>query len=308
MKCGWLVNDCLTCIPGTKTLWHDLLDVIPGLIDKTGGFTGAGKLESKIESEYAHSKPDYIIRNATYFRKINVPVKTISLLQDIVDGPLRQRQIDVCNNSSVVIFNSPYTYNTYKDVVNPPQSEIIPLGVDFNMFKPIEKNGLIDKYGILPNSILFVGSVGAVKGFDIMMDCVNNGHYNYCFVMKDDFNVSHPRIRVFNRIPHSSLIEIYNACAMLVCTSRTETQHLAGIEAAACGLPIVASNVGAYYNRNGGEWGRLVLDGNFLKEISYVMDNLDKFHPREYFLDAGYSKEVCMVRWKNIVENLWDLN
>ena len=32
---GWLVNDCLTCIPGTKTFWHDLLEWIPTLEDKT---------------------------------------------------------------------------------------------------------------------------------------------------------------------------------------------------------------------------------------------------------------------------------
>ena len=39
MNKGWLVNDCLTCIPGTKTLWHDLLEWMPNLIDKTNGYT-----------------------------------------------------------------------------------------------------------------------------------------------------------------------------------------------------------------------------------------------------------------------------
>ena len=32
MKTGWLVNDTLTCIPGTKTIWHDLLENIEGFI------------------------------------------------------------------------------------------------------------------------------------------------------------------------------------------------------------------------------------------------------------------------------------
>ena len=39
MKVGWLINDCLTTIPGTKTFWHDLLDWIPNLEDKTLGYT-----------------------------------------------------------------------------------------------------------------------------------------------------------------------------------------------------------------------------------------------------------------------------
>ncbi len=32
---GWLVNDLLTSIPIKMTLWHELLDNIDGLVDKT---------------------------------------------------------------------------------------------------------------------------------------------------------------------------------------------------------------------------------------------------------------------------------
>ncbi len=74
MKIGWLVNDTLTCIPGTKTFWHDLLEWLPTLKDKCNGYTPFNLLPYNIEKDYAIEKPDYIIRNATYFRKLNIPV------------------------------------------------------------------------------------------------------------------------------------------------------------------------------------------------------------------------------------------
>ena len=82
-KKGWLVNDCLTCIPGTTTLWHDLMDWFPGLEDKTNGYTNYNILAETIEKMYneTENKPDYIIRNGTYFRKMNIDVPTFALIQ-----------------------------------------------------------------------------------------------------------------------------------------------------------------------------------------------------------------------------------
>ena len=74
---GWLLNDCLTCIPGTLTIWHNLLEWLDGLEDKTNGYTDFGQLSSIIEQQLSVAKPDYIIRNATYFRRINTNIKTI---------------------------------------------------------------------------------------------------------------------------------------------------------------------------------------------------------------------------------------
>ena len=99
-KKGWLVNDCLTCIPGVRTFWHDLLDWFPGLEDKCNGYTDYSVLAEKIESIL--DVPDYIIRNGSYFRKLNIDVPTFCLVQDEpilsveeVNGPLAE---DVCSS------------------------------------------------------------------------------------------------------------------------------------------------------------------------------------------------------------------
>ena len=78
---GWLVNDTLTCIPGTKTFWHDLLEWFPNLRDKTNGYTNFSILPKSIEREAElFGAPDFIIRNGTFFGPVQIPgVKIISL-------------------------------------------------------------------------------------------------------------------------------------------------------------------------------------------------------------------------------------
>jgi glycosyltransferase involved in cell wall biosynthesis len=305
MKKGWIVNDTLTCIPGTKTFWHDLLDWIPELKDKCNGFTEFSILPKYIENEWLiNERPDYIIRNATYFRKLKLPVKTISLLQDL--SPNNQEQIDVCNNSNIVVFNSPYTKSHYENKITSP-SIMIPIGVDFNKFIPIEKN-FNEELGILNNSILFIGSSSYnPKGFDIMLDIINNTDYNFCLVMKDDYQSNNPRVKVFNRINHDTLIKVINSCELLVCTSREETLHLAGVEAASCNLPLVTSNVGIYYNLENGAWGRNIKSFDyldFIHEIEYVKNNLSTFSPRNEFLNMGLDTETCKKNWIELIKNI----
>ena len=150
-KIGWLVNDCLTCIPGTKTFWHNLLEWIPNLCDMTGGYTDYSVLADVIESKLEKNQVDYIIRNGTYFRKLSTNIKTISLIQDVIFND--SRQIDVCNNSSVIVFNSKYCESFYRNVSRP--TKIIPLGIDFDFFKPlIDKEELKKRYGIKDNTII----------------------------------------------------------------------------------------------------------------------------------------------------------
>lgn len=304
IKRGWLVNDTLTCIPGTKTFWHDLLDWIPNLEDKCNGHTSFPILASKIESEGQITPPDYIIRNATYFRRINLPVKTISLLQDL--SPDNPMQIDVCNNSDIVVYNSPYTKAHYEGKIT-SKSVMIPLGVDFNKFTPHNKS-YAEELGVLPNSILFIGAANNhPKGFDIMLDIINNTDYNFCLVMKDGYQINNPRVKVFNRIDHDLLVKVINSCEQLVCTSRVETLHLAGVEAAACNLPLVTSNVGIYYNSENGIWGRNVKTFNpqdFIQEIKFVKENLHTFSPRQHFLNLGLDIDSCKKNWLNLIDNL----
>jgi len=302
-KTGWLVNDCLTCIPGTKTFWHNLLEWVPGLVDKTNGHTPFGGLANYIENEAkVHGVPDYIVRNATFFRPINIKSKTISLLQDCYTG--NQDQIKVGNSSDVTVFNSPFTYSFYKDKIT-SRTEIISLGVDTDHFNKRDDD-YREELGILPDSVLFVGaSNNHPKGFDLMLDIINNTDHNFCLVMKDGYNINHPRVKVFNRVNQDQIAKIYNSCKMVLCTSRMETLHLGGVEGGMCGLPVVATNVGVYYGLEHGEWGRNAHNlEEFKKEIQYVFDNYNEFDPRKFFIEQGYDINSCKDKWVKLIEEL----
>lgn len=307
MNEGWLVNDCLTCIPGTKTFWHDLLECVPGLQDRTFDYTPFEHINAKLNKLYKTEQPKYIIRNGTFFDSLDISkdVRTISLIQDVyTNGKLRATQENVINTSYIVVFNSLFTFEQYKECAQKVNFRIIPLGVDFDFFRPLQDKNLLRKeLHILPNSILYVGSECAYpKGFDILMEVVNRTTHNFCFVMKTNFHISHPRIVVFNKIDHNKLLKVYNACDMLICPSKIETLHLAGVEAAACGLPIIASNVGIYYNRQNGLWGQKAQEG--FTNIDSILKNLNAFKPREYFLNEGLDTKTCNNRWKTLVEDL----
>ena len=298
IRTGWLVTDGLTAIPNTRTFWHDLLDWFPNLIDKTGGNTPWAYLPINVEREaQLAGNPDYIIRNCTYFRRLNLNVKTYSLLQDIKPNT---QQIDVANHSDVVVCNTRFTYSHFKDMIK-SRVEIIPLGVNSEIFTPQDDQS--QELGILPNSILFVGAANNYpKGFDLMLDIINKTNHNFCLVMKDGFSLNHPRVRVFNRVSQEKIAKIYNSCKMIVCTSRTETQHLVGIEGGFCGIPTIATNVGIYYNLESGEWGRRAnnLD-EFKREIEYVFNNPNDFNTRDYFLREGYDVSTCKESWTKII-------
>ncbi len=302
MKTGWLINDCLSCIKHTRTLWNFLTCEIPYLKDMTGGYTDFGRLPFVIEQALQEQqKPDYIIRNASYFRKLNTKIPTISLLQDI--DLSNQTQHEVLNSSTVVVANSEHTKTLYKDIIKPPV-RVIPLGVDADLFKP--GPDLSGELGIVKDSILFVGAATSIKGFSLLMDIVNSTAYNFVFVMKDDYQTDHPRIRVFNKVDEATIIKIYNSCKLTLCTSEQETLHLSGTQSLACNLPVVARRVGVYSEiANEVGWGLIADDlQQFITAIRMTFEYLDCFRPRQFFLSRGLDMKTCMDRWKTVVEEI----
>lgn len=306
-KRGWLVTDWLTAIPNTKTFWHNLLDWFPKLEDKTGGYTDFSILATKIES--LPNRPDYIVRNGTYFRSMKLDVPTISLIQDIANGDLFQQQLDVINHSKVVIFNSEYVYSKYKDHIEKNVSvQIIPLGIDFDLFKP--SNEIYP--GVLPNSLLYIGDSSIYpKGFDRMLNIIKiMPSQNFCLIMKDNFSIEkipseyHHRVKIFNRVNTNTVKQIINSCIAAICTSREETQHLSGLECGACNKPIISTCVGIYYDcQNDREWGVIADEINFCEKINYVLNNLNTFQPRAYF-QSKYSTSVCRKKWNDVINSL----
>ena len=305
---GLLINDCLTCIPGTKTFWHNLLEWFPSLSPITTSYIEYSYLAEYSEKEIQKNKGiKYVIRNGSYFRPLNTNCITISLIQDNhIHTLLFNMQMNVINTSTAVVFNSKYIMDKY-NINDTIVKIVIPLGIDFDLFYPT-----VNKHpDVLPNSIIYIGSsTNYPKGFNIILDIIKNSNYNFCLVMKDDYSLSqldvelHLRIRIFNRVDSNMVNLLINSCICGICTSYEETQHLSGIECAACNKPMIARAVGWYYDcKDDSEWGCIADDSNFLLKIQYVLDNLTTFTPITY-VEAKYSMNICKEKWSNLIEML----
>ncbi len=291
---GWLVNDKLATIPGTRTFWNHLTESVPGLVAQC--HDPFITLAEVIEAEAKVDPPDYIIRNAAYFRKMDVFVPTISLVQDIITHQFsRDTLVDVCKHSEVTVFNSEYTRNAYPELRNCAY-EIIPLGTDSELFSPQESDGSVPCH-----AVMWVGSGHPVKGFDLACHLAQSSTRPWIFVMKDDAEVPEG-IKVFRRVSQEQLALIASSCAVGVCTSREETQHLAGIEMGLCGLPLVTTDVGVYHGREAGAWGcRVSSEWHLDIEIASL---LDRDEVRWYWIENGFGLEACMSSWRNLVTTL----
>jgi glycosyltransferase involved in cell wall biosynthesis len=281
-----------------------LLENIDGLKDMTFGYTPFEKLAKKIERKllFSINKPKYLIRNATFFRPIKTKIPQICLLQDFYNEQFFiENQLPVINSCSVSVINSPHVYNQIRQYLSNQRVEIIPMGVDFDFFNP--EVLIKEEVEVSANSILFVGSSSVwPKGFDFLMELVEGSNYNFVFVMKDDFQIAHPRIKVFNKINQTTLKVIMKKCRIMICTSQMETFHLAGVEGCAMNLPIVTTEVGIYKTLSENGWGLKSNKEEFLKNIDFVFNNIKSFSPRKAMLENGLSKKQCMEKWRSLIQ------
>lgn len=300
-KVGWLVNDCLTCIPNTRTFWHDLLDWFPGLQDKCNSHTDYSVLADVIEG--LPGRPDYIIRNSSYFRKLNINVPTFCLVQDTMNNTM---QTEVINSSTCAVFASKQTYSLYKDRISQKNVRVIEQSSDFDFFKPS-----LDRHpDVLPNSIIFIGdSSYEKKGFHRVLRLIETlTDFNFCLVMKDNTNMesipfhSRNRVRIFNKVSRDTVKRLINSSVCAICTSGNEEGHFAGVEIGACNIPMVARPMGCYLDRaNDKTWGLIAEDDKFPETIRYVTSNRHLFEPRKYY-SKEYTLERCKQKWTELLE------
>lgn len=313
-----LINDQLTCIQGTRTFWHDLQDWFDMEF-----FGGDYATLSRKATDYVRGIEEgngeqipMVIRNASYFDVVSCKAPTVSLLQDIFPegSPLRTLQSDVISGSEVTVCNSEFTAQACG--VEGKNSRIIPLPVDFGQFEVGNSMGLQMELGLPDEAVCWIGaSQGAaaeVKGFDLFQRIVrSNPDVPFVGVFKDKEPYQAPNLRTFCRVDHDKLVRIIGACKVGLCTSRVETQHLAGIEMGACGLPLVTTNVGTY-------WGRDDMPGKVLHDPEDIWMATEAFteHMRDALANpvdpqevrsywkSEFHRPVIEAQWRELIEEV----
>lgn len=287
----YLVNDAMTQIPGSRTLWHLLADWLGATFVPWGE---------------ADSLDGVVIRNATYHGPLTTTGPTVALLQDIMppETPIRAQQVEVCQRADVIVANSAWTLSQYPELTG-LNTRIIPLPVDTDLFRPREDRAALQaKWGIAAGSVCWVGGATVIKGFDRLHRLAGTSDLHFAVALKDAGKVHSPgwfgRMKVYARLTQAELAEVMTACRVGLCTSRIETQHLAGLEMAACGLPVVyVDPVGVYAEAP--VWAVQAEEGKLAEAIRVAQAQAKPAEIREALLAGPWGMEACREAWASVV-------
>lgn len=142
---------------------------------------------------------------------------------------------------------------------------IIPCGVNADIFHPLDKHRCRTQLGLDNNQIilLYVGRLDPLKGLENLICALSHVQQpNRLRLLlvggehSDKIYIQHLRelaanagvfkmVSFMGRAEHAMLPSYYNAADALVLPSYTESFGLVGLEALACGTPVVATRVGA---------------------------------------------------------------
>ncbi len=172
----------------------------------------------------------------------------------------------VINHSDTCTANSSATSKIAQTVSDAKKIEIVPMGVNTSFFKKHNKPGSIrDQYGIDGNVILFVGRLIDWKGIDYLINAmprvIDAVPKTKLFIvgsgpLKSDFLKLSERLNIkksiifIDAVVQSKLIDFYSLADIFVLPSiinnKGETEGLGVVllEAMACGVPVIGTDVG----------------------------------------------------------------
>jgi D-inositol-3-phosphate glycosyltransferase len=147
----------------------------------------------------------------------------------------------------------------------PDRVEVVPPGVDHSIFSPGDR-AEARRHLELPVDrpvLLFVGRIQPLKGVELALRCLagvddlgaelvvvggpsgaaGSAEVDRLHELATGLGVAE-RVRWVRPQPHAALADYYRAAEVCLVPSRSESFGLVALEAAACGTPVVASNVG----------------------------------------------------------------
>ena len=147
----------------------------------------------------------------------------------------------------------------------PEKIGVVPCGVNLNLFCPEPKTAARKRLGLNPADtiLLYVGRFDPLKGLNTLLEamtCLRNHRRMRLVVVGGDGDQS-PEYRALaeitarlaieenvmfvGRVGQHNLPPYYSAADVLVMPSRYESFGMVGLEALACGIPVVSTPVGA---------------------------------------------------------------
>jgi glycosyltransferase involved in cell wall biosynthesis len=198
---------------------------------------------------------------------------------------------------------------------------VIPVGIDLDIFRPVDKEKMRIKLGFDKEDkiILYVGRFSVEKGLDQLLMAFKNlqsGESKSRLVLvgkgpqkrklEDIVNKERiERVKFLSPVRRQKVSEIMNCADVLALTSSFEGMPTVVLEALACGVPVVATNVGdikkVVINH---KTGYLIRERN----VEEIKDGLLKVIDmgREKYIDDCVNV-VQRYSWKNIANEIMEV-
>ncbi|TNF01285.1 MAG: glycosyltransferase [Bacteroidetes bacterium] len=295
-----ICNDILTGTMGEKVLW-DFLLTLPKSLGL--GYSDVGGRKSFSFTNYMSEKsicPSVLLQNATFMDRVAPDQYTVAFLQDdlrLMGRPSSQQEYNLASSDRCVT-NSFFTASSYPEF----DFDIIPVGVDSELFTVKDKESLREKWEIITDKKvgIFVGALDEVKGWPKVKSIIERrDDLEWIVVTKYHEKYAHPRVHMFNRVDQETLSELLNCADFFVLGTAVETQCLAAIEAALCDLPIVMRRTGIFVDINDNDLKTLGCFGDDLeKGIDKVLGG--SYAPRATMLKYPITVDHSLTKWHNL--------
>ena len=171
------------------------------------------------------------------------------------------------------------------------QAAIISNPIAIDLFRPLERrDALKRKYGIGPEAMLLFGRIAVEKNMDRALDIfaavaerrrvelvvIGNGPYRDGFERLLHRHRIGDRCRLLGELHGEPLVEAINACDVFLITSKSETQSMTMLQAAAAGLPVVAIRAGGLPEYVvDGQTGYVIDEGDHDRFVARLMGLID---------------------------------
>ena len=298
-----ICNDIIDGAIGEKVFWNYLVDRLPGTFPVDKKIVDDFNFEAKAK-DYIHEKnADFIVQNATFINFIDRSRTTIVYLQDDLRamGNVSVQQENNLKFADIIIANTVQMSLSYDEY----QIEIIPVGVDSNLFRPKDIQYLRKEYGIPDRFVgIFVGSLNETKGWNKVKDFIlKNPNLYFIVVSKYDEVFESENVSFYQRIDQSKLSDLLNCANFFLIGSPVETQCLAAIEANLCGIPVLMPLVGVYKDFNDKERSEVgVFTNDFQRGLLSILNF--EGNPRQQIFDRKLTVEDSIKMWRNLFERV----
>jgi D-inositol-3-phosphate glycosyltransferase len=197
-----------------------------------------------------------------------------------------QIEREVAHGADLVIASNPHEGDSIHNFFQIPADRvaIVPCGVDTHLFRPLDQEKARRELGLSCGKILlFVGRIEPIKGIDLLFQAMAKLRFTPDLRREpfpklilvggaegmDAWKARtkrwglHPWLLFLGPKPHRSMPLYYAACDALVIPSRYESFGIVALEAAACGRPVIATQVGGLpYAVSPGKTSLMVLEND----------------------------------------------